>query len=204
MWVKLDDNLPAHHKLAIAGRQIGRQATGRVLAVFVEALCWTNRHMTNGFLPSDVVETFRHDRQPLAVAAAMVHATLFEAESGGFRIHDWHKYQLDTSARDAIARARSAAGKRGAESRWNGQKNGKTWQTDSKRMAKNAPVPVPFASKEAKSTVRARAAASIPSSGSKPKHQPKTDGAWSCPHAPGCRSYTACLARVLADAKGTR
>jgi hypothetical protein len=194
MWVRLDDNLPAHHKLAVAGQQIGRAATGRILAIFVEALCWTNKHNTDGFLPADVVPTFRHDRKPLVVAEAMVRARLWESTEGGWRIHDWGKYQLDAHTRETIAKARSEAGRKGAESRW---KNGNHGKPHGKRMAKNAPVPVPFASKEAKSTVRARATALPPSSGGKPKHQPKTTGAWSCPHTPQCESYDACIARVL-------
>lgn len=204
MWVKLDDEFPGHHKLTIAGRHIGRQATGRALAVFVEGLCWSNKHRTEGFLPADVVGTFQHDRDPFQVAAALVWARFWEPTEGGWRIHNWAKYQLDEARRAAIAQARSDAGKRGAESRWNGRKNGnhsKVMANDSKGMAKNAPVPVPFASKEAKGTVRARTTASAPlSGGSKPKHQPKTDGAWRCPHIPLCPSYGACIKRTLDEA----
>jgi len=35
---------------------------------------------------------------------------------------------------------------------------------------------------------------------SKPHPQPKPDGAWSCPHAPQCPSYDACIKRTLDDA----
>jgi len=121
--------------------------------------------------------------------------------------------------RAAIAKARSEAGRKGAASRWqiasesapkHSKKNGKTWQTDSKAMAKNAPGPVPFASKEAKKirareTVRAEspagpATASAPSGGGQKKHQPRTTGATRCPHTPMCPSYDACIQRTLDDA----
>jgi len=207
MWVRLDDEFPVHHKITIAGRHIGRQATGRVLAVFVEGLCWSNKHHTEGFLPAAVVGSFRHDRDPLRVAAALVWARFWEPADGGWCIHNWGKYQLDAAKRAAISKARAAAGKKGAESRWNGQKNG----NHSKIMAKNAPVPVPLASKEARKrrareTVRAESVSGeqpLPPSGGgqgKPKHQPKTTGAWKCPHIPMCASYPACIKRTLDDA----
>jgi hypothetical protein len=39
-----------------------------------------------------------------------------------------------------------------------------------------------------------------PKSNPKPKHQPKTTGAWSCPHIPQCPSYDACIKRTLDEA----
>jgi len=208
MWVKLDDEFPVHHKLTIAGRHIGRQATGRVLAVFVEGLCWSNKHHTEGFLPAAVVGSFRHDRDPLQVAAALVWARFWEPADGGWRIHNWGKYQLDEARRAAISQARSSAGKKGAESRWHGQKNG----NHGKSMTNNAPVPVPvpFASNEAKTRARELRAESV--SGAQPlpppsrdretpSPQPKTFSAFRCPHDPMCESYTACIDRALAEGK---
>ena len=152
---------------------------------------------------------------------------LWEPADGGWRIHDWAKYQLDTPTREALAKARSEAGRLGglarqAKARVNGhgsaqlarenqanQANVK--QMPSKPQAKSAPVPVPFASKEAKKirareTVRAESVSSeqpappLLSAQRKPKHQPKTDGAWRCPHIPLCPSYGACIKRTLDEA----
>ena len=193
MWVKVDDELPTHHKVYIAGRQLGVRGTGRVLAVWLEALCWTNKHHKDGFLPTAVVAALQHDRQPLHVAAALQHAGIWEPVEGGWRIHDWAQYQLDGSKRAELAQIRADAGRRGAQARW---QNGK-------KMAKNAPVPVPFASKEAKRS-RAREQPLPPVVGvtGKSKYQPSTKGAWSCPHTPPCgRSTTKCIAQALAEAK---
>jgi hypothetical protein len=53
-----------------------------------------------------------------------------------------------------------------------------------------------------KTVPRAREQPLPPSRGGqgKPKHQPRTTGAWSCPHAPTCSSYTACIKRSLDEA----
>lgn len=185
MWVRVDDELPTHHKVYIAGRQLGAHGTGRVLALWVESLCWTSKHKKEGFLPRKVVEAFRHDRKPLQVAEALEHAGIWEAVEGGWRIHDWAEYQFNADKRAELAQIRADAGRRGAQARW---QNGK-------KMAKHAPVPIPIDLKD-QDLSRAREQPSVPIPG-KGKHQPRTKGAWSCPHDTMCRNYTACQARIF-------
>jgi hypothetical protein len=122
MWVKVDDRFPEHDKVFAAGAHLGPSSTGRVLAVWLEAMCWTNYKGTSGLLRTEAVRAFRHDRQPLKVAAAMAQPVrrsdgtmgpglLVEVEDG-FMVHDYRDHN-DRQKYEAISAARSAAGKAG-------------------------------------------------------------------------------------------
>lgn len=115
MWVKIDDEFCESRKVfAAAGHLGGAGASGRVIAVYLEGLCWANRKHTDGVLLLDEVRAFRHDRRPLAVAAALEAAGLWEPCDQGWRIHDYHEYQPTAEQRSALSEARAAAGRRGA------------------------------------------------------------------------------------------
>jgi hypothetical protein len=225
MWVKVDDGFTGHPKVFSAGRTLGSRGTGRALAVWLEGICWSNRYATDGFLPTDVVQVFQHDADPVLVAAALVTARLWEVCDGGWRIHDFAKYQFTAAQRAALAEARIESGRRGglatqAQAKAKDKANGAADALANaqggalaKPQAKSTPVPDPdpFASNEAKQTrareLRAESVSGAqprPPSGRagwKPQHQPKTSGAFRCPHDPMCESYTACIDRALAEGK---
>jgi len=128
MWAKVDDHLDEHKKVFIAGARLGRQQTGRVLAVWLEGRLWTNRMNTQGFIPLDAVVGFRHDREPLKVAEALAGAItdderrawniasvhcLWEKVEGGFLIHDDAEYRPKRATTDELREARREAGRRG-------------------------------------------------------------------------------------------
>lgn len=94
MWARLDDALIDHRKIAAAGGFLHRNGDGEAIALgfFAVGLMWSNKHLTDGFLPERVVSGFRHVKQPLAVADALVKAGLFERKEGGFQIHDFADY----------------------------------------------------------------------------------------------------------------
>lgn len=115
MWVKIDDEFCESRKVFIAAGHLGGSgASGRVIALYLEGLCWANRKHTDGVLLRDEVRAFRHDRRPLAVAAALEAGGLWEPCDQGWRIHDYHDYQPTAEQRSALSEARSAAGRRGA------------------------------------------------------------------------------------------
>lgn len=130
MWVKVDDRFPDHRKVFSAGAALGEHATGRVLAVWLEAMCWTNSNGMDGFLPMGVVQTFKHDRQPMRVATAMTQPVrrpdgtmgpgLFVSVDGGYSVHDYGVHN-DREKFEQTSERRSTAGRRGglksAESR---------------------------------------------------------------------------------------
>lgn len=90
MWARLDDELIDHPKVSLAGRAIGKN--GRVIAIgfYAMSLMWSNKHLSDGLLPADVLEGFSvYVANPLAVADALAKAGLFDKHQGGYRIHDF-------------------------------------------------------------------------------------------------------------------
>jgi hypothetical protein len=92
MWARLDDELIDHQKIFAAGKRVGANGPAVVLGFYAVSLMWTNKHLTDGYLPTTTIESFRHVDKPLAVADALVHAALFEKVDGGFRIHDFDEW----------------------------------------------------------------------------------------------------------------
>lgn len=92
MWAKLDDALIDHRKVFDAGDVLGRNGAAIALGLYAVGLMWTNKQLTDGFLPLAVVKRFRHADRPLEVARALVQAELWEEVEGGFNIHDFHDH----------------------------------------------------------------------------------------------------------------
>jgi hypothetical protein len=106
MWSKLDDALIDHVKVFEAGALLGgKNGPAAALGFFTVLLMWTNKHLTDGFVPEAVLRTFRHVDQPLVVAGALTKAGLLERADKGFLIHDFHDF--NPLARD-IRRRRKA------------------------------------------------------------------------------------------------
>ena len=92
MYARLDDELIDHPKIFAAGKKIGRDGAAIALGVYALTLMWSNRHLTDGFVPTSTLEGFRHMTNPVAVADALVSAGLFEKVSGGFQVHDFGEH----------------------------------------------------------------------------------------------------------------
>lgn len=131
MWVRVDDMFPDHAKVAIAGARLGPYGTGRVIAVWMSLLCYVNHHETGGFVPDEIVRTWRHDRKPIQVAEALA-APLTETEAarynlevgqpclwvkvdGGYRFHDYAVYQPNAEDLEALRLAKVEAGRKGGQ-----------------------------------------------------------------------------------------
>ncbi|SRR5580765_3872949 len=97
MWSKLDDALIDHRKIFTAGRLIGKNGPAVALGFYAVGILWCNKHLTDGFLPEDVILGFGHVDNPLSVAGALAKAELFEKVSGGFKIHDFDEYNPTAS-----------------------------------------------------------------------------------------------------------
>jgi hypothetical protein len=99
MWARLDDELIDHHKVFAAGKRLGtKDGPAIALGMFAVSLMWSNKHLTDGFLPTSTVEGFRHVDKPLAVADALAQAGLFDRVEGGFEIHDFAEYNPSARA----------------------------------------------------------------------------------------------------------
>ena len=122
MWSRLDDGLIDHRKVFLAAEGLGRNGPGLVLGMYAIGLMWTNKQLTDGFLPIGVIKTLAHFERPIAVANRLVAATLWESVTDGYQIHDFHAYNppaADARAhRDHVRTVRSKAGANGARVRW--------------------------------------------------------------------------------------
>jgi hypothetical protein len=153
-WVRIDDGFVDHPKIARVG------AMGAWLQL--QALCYANRNLTDGFVPQDVAESFGArgvlyvdaDRrrwklgQTCGVAGrhvtevdwpgVMVESGLWEEVPGGYRIHDFDRYQ-PSKAQVLAERHRAADGMR----KLRAQRSGKTGDQSCYGVSYAAPVPVP-------------------------------------------------------------
>lgn len=106
-WVKLDDGFPDHPKVAQAG--------DLAAWLYVCGLTYSNRLLTDGFIPESVVPRLTGLKGPVSLAKRLVNAGLWERAEGGYRIHDYLEYQpsADKAAQEREANAaRVAAWKR--------------------------------------------------------------------------------------------
>jgi hypothetical protein len=136
-WVRIDDAFADHPKIVQAG--------SRAAWLDVAAMCWSSRHLTDGFIPAKQVRRLTDEPNPDELAQALVDAGLWETRPDGFLVHDYLDYNPSAkevrAQREYISKERSRAGKAGMESRWGDNKpitNAK--QTDNKPLT---PVPIP-------------------------------------------------------------
>jgi hypothetical protein len=92
VWSKLDDALIDHRKVFAAGGKLGKDGAAVALGFYAVALMWSNKHLTDGFIPSATISGFRHVSEPKKVAEILAKARLFDRVSGGFRVHDFADY----------------------------------------------------------------------------------------------------------------
>lgn len=124
-WVFVDDNFADHPKIV---------AAGPLCAILqIRALCYANRHLTDGFIPEAAIpgllggfehigltdggvpKMFVHGQDALEVdwPREMIAHGLWEAHHGGFRIHDYLDYQKSRQRIETERAAKQRAGKIG-------------------------------------------------------------------------------------------
>ena len=104
-WVRLEDNFPDHPKVVKAG-PLGK-------ALYIDSLCWANRHLTDGFIPEEQVRPMLALSQvDVRAISRLVKAGLWEEIEGGYQIHDYLAYQPSAAkarqARESAARRQDA------------------------------------------------------------------------------------------------
>lgn len=87
MWVKLDDGLLDHPKILRAGASSKREGRATAIGIFAVGLLYTNRHLTDGFLPLAAIGSLFD--KPVAAVALMTDAGLWRKVEGGYQIHDY-------------------------------------------------------------------------------------------------------------------
>lgn len=144
-WVKIDDQFPDHPK----ARAVGAHGRG----VFLEALCYSNRLLSDGFVPQDIASKLATEHAGRAHAKAVIDRLLavglWERADGGagYQIHDYADYQ-PTAAK--VKAQRKANAKRQAE--WQARRLEPSTNTVSNAISNTVtnaslttprPVPVP-------------------------------------------------------------
>ncbi|WP_144070234.1 hypothetical protein [Nonomuraea indica] len=134
-WARIDDAFDDHEKvLALLDLDEGVAALG----LWTLCLTWAHRNTrkkskTPGLLPSTLPRRFVGSRGR-ELAALLVDAGMWDVLDDGWMIHDFAEYLPDKE----VSAARSAAGKRGAASRWgNKRTDGNLPSRDSKTDGKH-------------------------------------------------------------------
>lgn len=86
-WFKVDDGWYAHPKV------LGLDSNAR--ALWVSAGSWAAQQATDGLVPEAALPLFAHLRNSHLrnAIADLVDAGLWDEEMGGWRFHDWDRYQ---------------------------------------------------------------------------------------------------------------
>lgn len=137
-WIKLDDQIARHPKFIKAG------PIASWLWVCGQSFC--AQYLTDGFIPAEAVSSLGRINQPEKHAQRLVDVGLWDRESGGYRVHDYHDYQPSKVEVERRREERRKAGKKG------GKRKAELWQNASNEPSKNeanvcpVPDPVPNAS----------------------------------------------------------
>lgn len=109
-WTKLDDGIFDHPKMLRAGEDAAN--------LYVRALVYCNKHLTDGRIFPEVLATLTRRRDVVALAQRLVEVSAWESHpDGGWLVHDFHAHNPTaeevTARRAEISRKRAEAGKRG-------------------------------------------------------------------------------------------
>lgn len=105
-WLKLDDQFPDHPKVTQAGEEAAW--------LYVVALCYSSRQLTDGFIHGSVLPRLVTYRQSTRLAQRLVDAGLWEEKGEGWQIHSYGDHQR---SRAEVENVRAAARERRARSR---------------------------------------------------------------------------------------
>ena len=114
----LDDRLLTHPKLLKAGQRLGQDGTGKALYLYVWGIAYAKQHLTDGFIPFNVISSCGVISESGSVAKVLADRSirLWRKVYGGYQIHDFHDYNLSAneekqkreSARQRMAKWRAA------------------------------------------------------------------------------------------------
>lgn len=109
-FTRLDDGIFEHPKMLRAGEDAA--------ALYVRALVYCNRYLTDGYIPLEALSVITRRRDARALVARLVDANLLEVHpDGGWIVHDFHDFNPrseDVKARRSeLSAKRAEAGKRG-------------------------------------------------------------------------------------------
>ena len=81
-WVRIDDNFPEHPKV------IG--LSDKAFRLYITALCYSNRYLTDGILPLNTVKSFANSRH----ISSLIASNLWELSENFIKILSYDEYQF--------------------------------------------------------------------------------------------------------------
>jgi hypothetical protein len=104
-WIKLDDGFTTHPKI------VG--LSDKAFRAYVDSLCYSGRHLTDGFVPVAALSAASKKARPELEAAGLWHP-----DDAGIRINDFLEYNRSREVVEEERKRKSEGGKRGAQARW--------------------------------------------------------------------------------------
>lgn len=105
-WIKIDDDLPDHPKVA--------GLTDGAFRLYLTGLCYCSRHLTDGRIPEAVTARWGV-RHPDRAASELMSAGLWTSSADGFEVVGYLEHQRSKVEVEALSVKRSKAGKRGGK-----------------------------------------------------------------------------------------
>lgn len=135
-WVKLDDDFFSNPKVLRAGRD--------ARDLYLAALCFCNRGLTDGFVPAEALRRLGVDADVddvMAAVTALCTVGLWRPEATGYRIHQYLDYQPSA---EAVTAKREAAAERMRSVRSREVRANKSRTSREVRSTPTQPQPVPI------------------------------------------------------------
>ena len=105
-WVKIDDSFPDHPKI--------KGLKDDEFRLYMTALCYSSRYLTDGVIPLNIVRTFIESRSKSSRISALVDANLWEIVADNVVILSYSEYQF---TKERVETERKLAAERMAKSR---------------------------------------------------------------------------------------
>lgn len=96
-WFNVDDGFTFHVKCVKAGNA--------AVGLWTRAGAWSARHLTDGFIPSEIVATIGTPAQ----AARLVSAGLWAEAAGGYLFHEWSEENRNPTREKVLEKRRAEA-----------------------------------------------------------------------------------------------
>ena len=108
-WAKIDDGFLDHPKVLRAGEDAA--------ALYLRALIWCARHLTDGAIPREALRAITTKRDAGKLAGMLVAVNLWESTPAGWQVHDYAKHNPSRAQveadRSELSAKRAAAGRIG-------------------------------------------------------------------------------------------
>jgi len=136
-WVKIDDSFPDHPKI--------KGLRDDEFRLYMTALCYSSRYLTDGVIPLNIVRTFIESRSKSPRISALVNANLWEIMADSIVILSYSEYQF---TKERIETERKLAAERMAKSRGLRRTDGVT--SPEVHPPHTHPIPIPIPNKDIK------------------------------------------------------